>query len=164
MVAFLNTNSWNESQVTTERFDVSYLVVEDHVKFPVDIIKKMVLLDKTLREWRLPGLSICGKSILLKEWNIDLEIKPYNPPGPWKNCRSIEKGNNKSFVVAAMCTLIALENEDFITDISIKKLKEDGEIKDLWQTAWTIILNMQEKENENAKHGDEREMAENEKA
>ena len=52
-------------------------------------------------------------------------------------------------IISCMCVLIALWQEDFIKQCELRSngsQKEDAENMILWQTAWSIILDMEAKD------------------
>ena len=146
------------SLAMTVPFHANYLNVKDNKQFPVSVIERLTALNKVLKVWGMPLIDVCGVNLSIREsvWGgHEVEFKPYNAGGPWKNVIQVAVSGEKSFVISIMCTMIALENEDYIHDIFIHNLDKDEEILDLWQTAWNIIIEMQGGEYENNEYLDD---------
>jgi len=146
------------SLAMTVPFHANYLNVKDNKQFPVSVIERLTALNKVLKVWGMPLIDVCGVNLSIREsvWGgHEVEFKPYNAGGPWKNVIQVAVSGEKRFVISIMCTMIALENEDYIHDIFIHNLDKDEEILDLWQTAWNIIIEMQGGEYENNEYLDD---------
>ncbi len=146
------------SLALTVPFHANYLNVKDNKQFPVSFIKRQMALNKVLKVWGMPLIDVCGVNLSIKEsvWGgHEVEFKPYNSSGPWKNVIQVAVSGEKSFVISIMCTMIALEDEGYIYQTFIHDLDKGGEIWDLWQTAWNIIIEMQGGEYESNKYMDD---------
>lgn len=146
------------SLALTVPFHANYLNVKDNKQFPVSVIKRLMALNEVLKVWGMPLIDVCGVNLSIREsvWGgHEVEFKPYNSGGPWKNVVQVAVSGEKSFVISIMCTMIVLENEDYIYQTFIHDLDKGGEIWDLWQTAWSIIIEMQGGEYENNEYLDD---------
>lgn len=146
------------SLALTVPFHANYLNVKDNKQFPVSVIERLTALNKVLKVWGMPLIDVCGVNLSIREsvWGgHEVEFKPYNSGGPWKNIVQVAVSGEKSFVISIMCTMIALEDEGYIYQTFIHDLDKDGEIWDLWQTAWNIIIEMQGGEYESNKYLDD---------
>lgn len=146
------------SLALTVPFHANYLNVKDSKQFPVSVIERLTALNKVLKVWGMPLIDICGVNLSIREsaWGgHEVEFKPYNSSGPWKNVVQVAVSGEKRFVISIMCTMIALEDEGYIYQTFIHDLDKGGEIWDLWQTAWNIIIEMQGGEYENNKYLDD---------
>ena len=146
------------SLALTVPFHANYLNVKDNKQFPVSVIKRLMALNEVLKVWGMPLIDVCGVNLSIREsvWGgHEVEFKPYNSGGPWKNVVQVAVSGEKSFVISIMCTMIALEDEGYIYQTFIHDLDKGGEIWDLWQTAWNIIIEMQGGEYENNKYLDD---------
>lgn len=146
------------SLALTVPFHANYLNVKDNKQFPVSVIERLTTLNKVLKVWGMPLIDICGVNLSIREsvWGgHEVEFKPYNSSGPWKNVVQVAVSGEKSFVISIMCTMIALEDEGYIYQTFIHDLDKGGEIWDLWQTAWNIIIEMQGGEYENNEYLDD---------
>lgn len=146
------------SLALTVPFHANYLNVKDNKQFPVSVIERLTALNKVLKVWGMPLIDICGVNLSIREsvWGgHEVEFKPYNSSGPWKNVVQVAVSGEKSFVISIMCTMIALEDEGYIYQTFIHDLDKGGEIWDLWQTAWNIIIEMQGGEYENNEYLDD---------
>lgn len=146
------------SLAMTVPFHANYLNVKDNKQFPVSVIERLTALNKVLKVWGMPLIDVCGVNLSIREsvWGgHEVEFKPYNAGGPWKNVVQVAVSGEKSFVISIMCTMIALEDEGYIYQTFIHDLDKGGEIWDLWQTAWNIIIEMQGGEYENNEYLDD---------
>ena len=146
------------SLALTVPFHANYLNVKDNKQFPVSVIERLMALNKVLKVWGMPLIDVCGVNLSIREsaWGgHEVEFKPYNAGGPWKNVVQVAVSGEKSFVISIMCTMIALEDEGYIYQTFIHDLDKGGEIWDLWQTAWNIIIEMQGGEYENNEYLDD---------
>ena len=141
---------WNPNRNAKVSCQLTYAPVKDMPKFPLPIINKVSRVDKALREWGLPGIEICGDRITASDPGQDCSFKPYSN-GPWINRIVTQNYSDKFMIISCMCVLIALWQEDFVKQCELRSngsQKEDAENMILWQTAWSIILDMEAK-NEN---------------
>ena len=138
---------WNPNRTAKVSCQLTYAPVKDMKTFPLRIINKVSRVDKALREWGLPGIEICGDRITASDPGQDCSFKPYNN-GPWINRIVTPNYSDKFMIISCMCVLIALWQEDFVKQCELRSngsRSEDAENMILWQTAWSIILDMEAK-------------------
>lgn len=144
---------WDQNRTTTTSCHINYLNIESHETYPLYILEKMDKLYNALREWGVnPGMVVCGSKIDFHSGGDHYEFLPYNDSGPWKNIITTRSYSDKGLVISIMCTLIVLQNEDYIYQVTVSGIDKDGENKELWQTAWSIVADMETKEHEHKKH------------
>ena len=142
----------NQSRTTKHSCHMSWEVVKNHETFPLPILKKLGELDQTLREWGLgaAGLMICGDKITVGisgGVRDQYVIKPHEDNTPWREQLVTKMWEDKAVPITLMCVIIVLEREGYIKAVNVNGVEEDGENKELWETAWSIILSMSKEDN-----------------
>ena len=142
---------WDSTRATAESLQVEYTNIEPSDTYSLPILKKLNALHDALREYGCgTGIEICGERVVVSDAGQECIFRP-SSRGSWP-CRIITRVfGDKCVVIAVMCILILLWKEGVITNISINgsDLAQDdsmlgGENKTLWETAWSIMLNMKE--------------------
>lgn len=141
---------WDMNRQTKHSCHIFYTNKKSSPCYPLSILKRMHLLDKALMEYGLSGLEVCGSKIVIKDAAQEIVFRSKNDCGPWKNTIVTRMYGDKGSVISAMCVLATLWEEDYIEQCGVSKL--EGENKELWETAWSIILSMKEDKDEDAEH------------
>lgn len=140
---------WDQNRTTKHSCHISYEIVNNNKTFPLPILKKLGEVDLALIEWGLgtANLMICGDKVTagtsggIRDQYV---IRPYEDNTPWKEQIITKMWQDKAVPIALMCIIIVLEREGYIKAVNVNGIEEDGENKELWETAWSIVLSMKE--------------------
>lgn len=136
---------WEENRKTTGTCQISFTVKSDNKTFPLQILKRINKINSELIKRGLRGVNVCSDKISFGEFyqKDRYQILPYQINKTLRQSIITPKYIDKGYVISMMCATIILWNENYIKDIYVN-IDRSLESKELWQTAWSIYLSMEE--------------------
>lgn len=136
---------WQDNRTATETCQISFMVNAYNKTFPLHILKRINKINSELIKLGLRGVNVCADRISFGEFfeRKHYQILPYQANKVLKTSIITPRYLDKGYIISIMCTTIILWNENYIKDIYVN-IDRSSESKELWQTAWSILLDMKE--------------------
>jgi len=123
-----------------------YYATDDQV-FPMNVINKMINLEKELCRLGITCAMICGERMEVGYGSRKFTIPAHELSSFGGTHMGFAQYSDKTHVIATLAFAIMLLNIGYIKDlelISSKEVEDNAEAEELWQTAWSILINMKE--------------------
>lgn len=113
--------------------------------FPPKVIRRLYNLQQKLMMYGIVDIMICGERIEFGSGSQKFTIKS-SSTSHFGNVMNFPQYCNKKTIIAIYATIILLLEIGYIKDLFIGNYQGiiEPEYEELWQTAWSILINMKE--------------------